>query len=200
MMPLDVVTIEEPTYQQVLKTPAKSVQFPLNQDTKTLISAMKIKLQELGGVGLAAPQVNVPLRITVIRISEEAAFLRPGHNKAYPLHVLINPTYKSVDGSAIQADFEACYSVTSKAGKVPRYEQIKLRYYDEEGILHEQQEQGFYARVLQHEIDHLDGILILDRLTPDCPQGTAAEMMVLRRAGMSDEQKAVFDQAVTRKK
>jgi len=93
----------------------------------------------------------------------------------------------------------SCYSVSSKAGKVPRYNQIKVSYYDEAGVLHEQTENGFYARVLQHEIDHLNGFLIVDRLTPDCVQGTIEEMMVLRRAELPEEKKVIFDKVVARK-
>ncbi len=96
-------------------------------------------------------------------------------------------------------DFESCYSVDSKAGKVPRYNQIKVSYYDESGKHYTQIESGFYAESLQHEIDHLNGILIIDRLKPDCIQGTIKEMMTLRRAELSPEKRELFDQVMARK-
>ena len=138
---------------------------------------MKLKLKSLGGVGLAAPQVNYDKQIIAIYIPEEARLLREDVELTYPMHVMINPSYKAVDSTNKTADFEACYSVSSKAGKVPRYQTIQIQYYDEQGQPHQQIESGFYARVLQHEIDHIHGTLITDRLTPDCIQGSIAEMM-----------------------
>lgn len=198
-MALHIVTIEQPEYRKVLTTPAEKVQFPLCSEDKELIAAMKNKLEQLGGVGLAAPQINVPRQIIAIYIPDEVRLLRDGVNDLYPLHVLINPRYEAVPGSAVHHDFEGCYSVSSKAGKVPRYEQIKVRYYDEAGLVHEQIEHGFYARVLQHEIDHVHGILITDRLTADCVQGTVEEMSLLRRAELPADKQATFDHIMAKK-
>lgn len=197
-MTLDIVSIEQPEHYQVLKTKAKPVKFPLTKDTKELILAMKNRLNELGGVGLAAPQVNHPQQIIAIYIPEEASLLRDNVT-TYPMHILINPTYLEMPEASKHSDFEACYSVKSKAGKVPRYKQIKLTYFDETGQFHEQIAEGFYARVLQHEVDHLNGVLITDRLTPDCVQGTMEEMMALRRAELPEEKKKLFDQIMAKK-
>jgi peptide deformylase len=188
---LNIVTIEQPDYHQVLRTKAQAVTFPLSPIDKQLIAAMKEKLYQLGGVGLAAPQINQSKQIIVLYIPKEAALLRD-HVVPYPMHVMLNPSYEVVD-PLIQYDFESCYSVSSKAGKVQRFSQIKLSYYDESGKLHQTVEQGFYARLLQHEIDHLNGVLIIDRLTPDCLQGTIQEMMTLRRAELPEEKRALFD-------
>ncbi|EEZ95800.1 polypeptide deformylase [Legionella longbeachae D-4968] len=198
-MELKIVTIEQPEYHRVLKHQAQEVRFPLSQADKDLIAAMSSKLQKLGGVGLAAPQVNFPRRIIAIYIPEEAALLRDNIKSFYPMHIMINPSYTPVEGSAIQHDFEGCYSVASKSGKVPRYEQINVSYYDELGQFHRQTEEGFYSRVLQHEIDHLNGFLIIDRLTPDCVQGSVEEMMTLRRVSLSPEKRALFDQIMAKK-
>lgn len=198
-MAMDIVTVEQPEYRQVLKSKAQEVQFPLSQVDKDLIAAMKSKLHELGGVGLAAPQVNVSRRIIAVYIPEEATLLRDNVKKFYPMHIMINPNYEPVAGSIMTQDFEGCYSVSSKSGKVPRYEQIAVSYYDESGQLHQQIEEGFYARVLQHEIDHLNGFLILDRFTPDCIQGSVEEMMALRRESLTPEKRVIFDQIIARK-
>lgn len=193
VMAMNIVTIEQAEHHQVLKTPAISVQFPLNNEDDELIKSMKSKLQELGGVGLAAPQVNYSRQIIAIYIPEEAVLLREGA-KVYPMHIMINPTYSPASDARMVFDFEGCYSVSNKAGKVPRYDAINLTYFDESGTCHRSVEHGFYARVIQHEIDHLNGVLIVDRLTPECVQGSIQEMMVLRRAELSEEKRTLFDE------
>jgi len=156
------------------------------------------KLRQLKGVGLAAPQVGYNKRIITIYIPKDAALLRD-NVKQYPLHVMINPNYEITADTSKVDDFEACYSVTSKAGKVPRYKVIKLSYQNEHGQLSTSIESGFYARVLQHEIDHLNGILIIDRLTPDCLQGSVEDMMAIRRSELSADKKAHFDKLMKEK-
>ena len=108
------------------------------------------------------------------------------------MHILINASYQPLTQEKV-TDFEACYSVSSKSGKVPRFTEIKLTYFDEQGKKHESIEKGFYARALQHEIDHINGVLIINRLTPDCVQGSIKEMMILRRQELSPEQREIFD-------
>jgi len=197
-MDINIVTIEQPEHHRVLKTAAKKITFPLSKEEIELIKAMKKKLYELEGVGLAAPQVNKGKRIIAVYIPEKAAILRDNIT-TYPVHIMINPSYKPINENALVYDFEGCYSVSSKMGKVPRYEQIQVTYYDEKGIFHQQIEKGFYARVLQHEIDHLQGILITDRLTKDCIQGTLKEMMALRRAELPDDKKVILDALIAKK-
>ncbi len=195
---LTIINIQQPEHLSVLKIRAQLVSFPLSKDDSRLIYEMKKKLHELGGVGLAAPQVNQARQILAIYIPEDAALLRE-RVKPYPMHVMINPSYEATPGATIGYDFEACYSVPTKAGKVPRYEEIKLSYYDEVGQHHQSVEHGFYARVIQHEIDHLNGTLIIDRLTPDCVQGSVEEMMKLRRAELSEDKRILFDKLTEKK-
>jgi peptide deformylase len=195
---LQIVAIEQTEYQSVLKNKARPVSFPLSAEDKGLIQSMETKLRHLGGVGLAAPQVNVAKQIIAIYIPEEAGLLRDNVT-SYPMHVLINPSYTPKANAKIVYDFESCYSVNSKSGKVPRYNDIEYDYYDMEGVYHSNSASGFYARVLQHEIDHINGILIIDRLTPDCIQGTVEDMMALRRAELPDDKKALFDQLMEKK-
>lgn len=176
----------------ILQTPAKPVSFPLGQNDLTLIKSLKEKLLELGGVGLAAPQINQSKQIIAIFIPTESARLR-GETKGHPLHVLINPQYRGIESEPMIADFEVCYSVSHTSGKVSRYQHIHLTYFDEKGQRHESIEKGFYARVLQHEIDHIHGILIIDRLTKDCVQGSINDMMQLRYQSFTKEQQALYD-------
>lgn len=198
VMAFTIVTVEQPQFTPVLKKSAAKVSFPLNQEDKQLIAWMKKKIIELGGVGLAAPQINVSKLIAVVYIPKEAGLLRDNVAE-HPLQVLINPSYEPAENANIFYDFESCYSVSSKAGKVPRYDAINVRFYDEQGQLHQLQAKGFYARVLQHEIDHLQGILITDRLTKDCVQGSLQEMFELRRSELSPEKRALFDKIIEKK-
>lgn len=198
-MGMTIVTVEQPEYSKVLTSKAEKVKFPLQPSDKELIASMKTKMVELGGVGLAAPQVNHSKQIITIYIPEEARLLRDNVASTYPVHVMINPSYEPIESEGKQTDYEGCYSVSSKAGKVPRYQTIKVHYVDEQGKEHQQIETGFYARVLQHEIDHLNGVLISDRLTPDCIQGTVEEMMVMRRNELSKEKQILFDKIMQKK-
>lgn len=184
--------------KNILRNGTKDVEFPLSAANKKLIADMKEKLYKLGGVGLAAPQVNSNKNLALIYIPEDAAKIRD-NAKPYPMHTIINPSYEGLDKSKIAKDFEGCYSVKSKAGDVPRFEKIKLKYYDEDGKLYESIESGFYARVLQHEIDHLNGVLIIDRFTDDCLHGSIDEMIELRKQNLSPEKKKALEELIRKK-
>jgi peptide deformylase len=196
---LEIINTDQPAQAKLLQTPSQPIKFPLSKDDLQLIEAMKEKLTELGGVGLAAPQVNHSKQIIAIYIPEESALLRK-NAKTYPMHIMINPAYEIIKSSSeISVDFEACYSVSNKAGMVPRYNEIKVHFYDEQGHQHSAIETGFYARVLQHEIDHINGTLIVDRLTHDCVQGSMEEMMNLRRKELSEDKRIIFDRLMEEK-
>lgn len=90
--------------------------------------------------------------------------------------------------------------MSSKAGRVPRFESIELQYMDEHGQVHKKVASGFYARVLQHEIDHLNGVLITERLTVNCVQGSLEEMMAMRRNELPKEKQLLFDALMDKKK
>ena len=194
----DIITVEQKEFTQILNSQAKPITFPLSSDDKNLIEAMKVKLNDLGGVGLAAPQINQGVQIIAIYIPESASLLRENVHP-YPMHIMVNPYYEIIEDSLMVEDFEACYSVSTKAGKVSRAEQIKLTYLDEVGKKHVSIEKGFYARVIQHEVDHLQGILITDRLRPDSIQGSLEEMMDLRRQELPQEKRALYDALMKKK-
>jgi len=199
-MGLQFITIESETEPQnsILKKRAQDVIFPLAAEDVTSIRLMKAKLYELEGVGLAAPQVGIAKRIALIYIPESAALLREDV-RAHPMHVIINPEYEPVGEELKKQDFESCYSVSTIVGKVPRFYTIRLRYQDEDGVVIEKVADGFYARVLQHEIDHLNGILFTDRLTDDCLRGDKASMMKIRREELPEEKRRHFDALVQKK-
>lgn len=194
----EIITIESDGENSVLQQPTHKVTFPLSNTNKTLINAMREQLYHLSGVGLAAPQVGSNQCILAVYIPEDAALLRD-NAIPYPMHMLINAEYEGIEEEGKNEDFEACYSVSSKAGKVSRYNAIKLSYQDEHGEVRQSTETGLYARVLQHEIDHINGLLITDRLTSDSVQGTLEEMIKMRREQLSPEKQKVYDQHMQKK-
>ena len=126
-----------------------------------LIEDMTDTLHDYGGIGLAAPQIAEPLRLAIIEIAGGPT--RYGEIPAVPLTVFINPTIEIVDPAA-QGYWEGCLSVPGLRGFVRRPQHIKVRYFDLNGDEFELELQGFLATVFQHEFDHLDGRLYIDRL------------------------------------
>lgn len=112
-----------------------------------------------GGVGLAAPQVHVPRRIVVFAMPEDEA-----GPDGIPPPVLVNPEIEPV-GDAVEADWEGCLSLPGLRGMVPRHARIRYRGATLEGGTVEREAEGFHARLVQHECDHLDGILYPMRMT-----------------------------------
>jgi peptide deformylase len=127
-------------------------------DIQRLIDDMMETMVEYHGVGLAAPQVHQSLRIFV-------AALDAGEDpEAEPEPVaIINPEI-SVIGSDIVEDWEGCLSIPDIRGRVPRAREIKVRALDRQGERIELSASNFPARVIQHETDHLDGVLFFDRM------------------------------------
>ncbi len=195
-MPLEIVTIEHSENAEVLTHKAQLVSFPLSLEDQILIGQMKEKLMKIKGVGLAAPQVGVNKQILVYAISEEAKALRNHADEVVPPTVLINPSYSPLKNTELTYDWEACFSVVEKTGKVPRYHHITLRAQTPDGEQIDKEVSGFTARVLQHEIDHLQGILIIDRLTTDCVQGHPKDMMALRFKDFNPKQLEIMKKMI----
>lgn len=195
-----IISIEdaENKEQSVLKLKTAKVSFPLAEENKALIKRMKDIVVALGGVGIAAPQINIGKNIAVIYIPESTALLRDNVVE-YPLHTIINAEYEPLEDEGKYDDFEGCYSVRNVMGKVQRYKAIRVTYQNEEGEKVTKIERGFYARVLQHEIDHLRGILITDVLTPECIQGSPLEMLKIRRDSLPEKKKALLDELLKAK-
>jgi peptide deformylase len=133
-----------------------------------LIDDMFETMKEYQGVGLAAPQVHTSLRVFVAgfpprRDEEEDEEEREDDGEDVPLMALINPEIEPVTRETIE-DWEGCLSIPEIRGRVPRARQIAVRAYDRTGKKVEIQASGFTARVIQHETDHLDGVLFLDRM------------------------------------
>lgn len=133
-----------------------------------LIDDMMQTMVEYHGAGLAAPQVHEDLRLFVAQVvtdrdhdqDDEAEEAEP---RPPELMAVINPEITPV-GRTVEEDWEGCLSIPDLRGLVPRHRDIKVRAYDRTGKPVEIQATGFMARVIQHETDHLDGVLFLDRM------------------------------------
>ena len=144
----------------VLKRRADPVEDPASPEIHKLINDMVDTLADVGGVGLAAPQVHVPLRVVIFHVPKARMEAEDGEGPAIgiPLTVLINPEIEPI-GEELEEGVEACLSVPGLAGVVPRFNQIRYRAQTPAGEPLDRVAKGFHARVVQHECDHLDGVL-----------------------------------------
>ena len=148
----------------VIRTPSEAVPKetitspPLQQFLDDMIETMR----ECEGVGLAAPQVHVAKQIAVIEVHENRRY--PGEGPI-PLTVLINPKILSLSKRQL-VDWEGCLSINDFRGKVPRADSLEVEAYNRKGEKVRFHAHGFFARVVQHECDHLAGRVFLDRM-PD---------------------------------
>ncbi|MEW2619119.1 peptide deformylase [Streptomyces sp. NPDC048106] len=131
------------------------------------VEALRLTMHAAPGVGLAAPQVGIGLRIAVLEdpapVPEEIAVARG--RRPQPFRVLVNPSYEPV-GTARAAFFEGCLSVPGWQAVVARHAEVRLRAEDERGRPVDEVFTGWPARIVQHETDHLDGTLYIDRAEP----------------------------------
>ena len=153
----------------VLRRPAEPVPDPSAPEIHRLVEDMLETMADAGGTGLAAPQVHVPLRVVVFFVSgrraaqEDGAGIGEGRADV-PLTVLVNPEIEPLTEETALGP-EACLSVPGLVGLVPRATRIRYRGLTLEGAPLERVAEGFHARVVQHECDHLDGILYPQRMT-----------------------------------
>jgi len=131
-----------------------------SSEIQRLIDDMIDAMREYEGVGIAAPQVHVSKQLAVIEVRGDARSERP-----IPLTVLINPRILASSKTMLQ-DWEGCLSVNDLRGRVPRAEWVEAEAFNRKGEKVKFQAQGFLARVVQHECDHLAGKVFLDRM-PD---------------------------------
>jgi peptide deformylase len=147
----------------VLRGVAAAVDDPAAPWVRRLVADMIETMEDAGGTGIAAPQVHQPYRIVVYRVPEERLTEMPG-DVAEDLTVLINPVVESI-GQECALGWEGCLSVPGLRGVVPRHLRVRYRGTGLDGEVIERQVEGFHARVVQHECDHLDGILYPQRVT-----------------------------------
>jgi peptide deformylase len=145
----------------VLRERAKRVERFATPELRALVQDMRDTMAAKNGAGLAAPQIGVSERVVIFGVD---------HNPRYPdaeevpFTVLVNPQIVMLTRE-VEEGWEGCLSVPGMRGIVPRYTRLRYSGFDEEGTPIEREAEGFHARVVQHECDHLDGILYPQRMT-----------------------------------
>ncbi|MCP9885044.1 peptide deformylase [Synechococcus sp. ATX 2A4] len=140
-------------------------------ELRALITDLRDTMAACDGAGLAAPQIGVPLRVVIFGITHN---LRYPEAPPIPETVLINPQITPL-GAARQAGWEGCLSVPGPRGEVTRWQAIHYQGFDAEGEPIVRSVEGFHARVVQHECDHLNGVLFPDRLEDSSGFGLTGE-------------------------
>lgn len=156
--PLEITRQGHPALAQV----AQAVGDPTHPSTFHVANQMLATLQNHhNGVGLAAPQVGISLRIILFQLPQEGSADIDNVNNPYT--VAINPSFEPLD-ETIESDWEGCLSLPGMMGKVPRYKHIYYTYQTLENEMITRKASDFHARVIQHEIDHLNGISYIERM------------------------------------
>ncbi len=140
----------------------------VDDDLRAVVAQMRRVLFEERGVGLAAPQVGIPRRLMLVCPTGE-----PGDE-----FVVINPEIVAVEGEELGE--EGCLSFPGIYGKVPRAVTIRVRYQDLDLRAREMELEGWVARIFQHELDHLDGEVFVDRMTPESRAKIEGDLEALR--------------------
>ena len=174
----------------VLAASAKEIADPTKPGVARLVNDMVETLADAGGVGLAAPQVHVSARLVILAISaQRLAAEGEEPQSGISLTAMINPVIEPLSDDKA-SDWESCLSLPDLAGLVPRFTKIKVTYKDLKGGVQEIQAKDFHARVIQHECDHLDGVLYLQRIEDLSQFGFSEELARARRAEESREAEA----------
>jgi peptide deformylase len=166
---LKIVQVGEPVLRQRAR-PLLQEEIAL-PETQQLIVWMHETMRDAPGVGLAAPQVGLPLQLAVIEDRPEyskdvaAERLAERERLSVPFQVLINPSIVEQSEEHVEF-FEGCLSLGGFSALVKRSRQVAVEYWDERGQPRRIEAQGWYARILQHEIDHINGRLYIDRMEP----------------------------------
>ena len=145
----------------ILEKKCKTVK-TLNDEIKDIIEDLKTTLAFTGGFGIAAPQIGIDKKIVLINVDPEKCYYQDAEE--IKDLILINPVWKNVSNEKY-SEYEGCLSVPEIRGKVERYYKIELEYLDENFNKQTRILSGFSARVVQHECDHLNGIVFLNKVS-----------------------------------
>lgn len=164
---LEIVQAGNPVLRQ--RARPMSVAEIRSREIQKLIEAMRTCMHEAPGVGLAAPQLGLALQLAVIEDREDyhkeipEALLLERERRPVPFHAIINPALEEI-GEEKAEFFEGCLSLSGFTALVPRARAVRVTCLDEHGEPKVIEASGWYARILQHEIDHLHGTLYIDRM------------------------------------
>jgi peptide deformylase len=158
MSVLPIIEVGHPTLrEQALDISARELQ---SAETQRFIDDLIDTMRAAGGAGLAANQVNDLRRIAVIEVDQNPRY---PYKPAIPLTVLVNPRLELVEQETVAIN-EGCLSVPDLRGEAERHVTVRVSYLDREGSAHQELRRGLTAGTFQHEVDHLDGVLFLDRV------------------------------------
>lgn len=129
-------------------------------EVQRLIDDLIDTMRHANGAGLAANQIAVPLRVATIEVDRNPRY---PYKPPIPLTVVVNPVIEPLDDETVEIN-EGCLSVPNLRGSVSRYVNVRVRYLDRHGVAHDEVKRGLTAGTFQHECDHLDGRLFLDRV------------------------------------
>ena len=129
-------------------------------EVQQLIDDLIDTMHAANGAGIAAPQIGALLRIATIEVNHNPRY---PYKPPIPLTVVVNPIVEMLDDELVEIN-EGCLSVPNMRGNVMRHVNIRVRYLDREGRAHDEIKRGLTAGTFQHELDHLDGLLFLDRV------------------------------------
>ncbi len=169
----------------VLARRADPVPDPGAPEIRRLVADMVETMEDADGTGLAAPQVHVPLRVVVFKVDGGRASHDPDDGSV-ALTVMVNPEIEPLNDERALG-WEACLSVPGLMGAVPRWTRIRYRAVTPEGEAIDRVATGFHARVVQHECDHLDGVLYPRRMEDLSTLGFVDEMRRAAAAQPSEE-------------
>lgn len=164
---LEIVQAGNPVLRQ--RARALSVAEIRSREIQKLIKDMRACMHDAPGVGLAAPQLGLALQLAVIEDREEyhkdvsEELLRERERRPVPFHVVINPTLEEIGGEKAEF-FEGCLSLSGFSALVPRARRVRVTCVNEQAERQVIEATGWYARILQHEVDHLNGTLYIDRM------------------------------------
>lgn len=154
----EIITVGHP----VLREPARELALDdlASREVQALIDDMIDTMRDANGAGLAANQVGEPIRVAVIEVDHNPRY---PYKPKIPLTVVVNPSIEPIDDELVEIN-EGCLSVPDLRGSVMRFVNIRVRYLDRDGVEHDEVKRGLTAGTFQHECDHLDGRLFLDRV------------------------------------
>jgi peptide deformylase len=156
-------------------------------ELQALIDDLVVTMRGAHGAGLAAPQIGDGRRVAVIEVDHNPRY---PYKPPIPLTVVVNPIITAVDDERYRSN-EGCLSVPDLRGDVDRYVRVRVQYLDRHGTPHDEIKVGLTAGTFQHECDHLDGVLFVDRVTDPATFSTWAQFEQHRRAAFVAEVEAL---------
>jgi peptide deformylase len=183
----EIVTVGHPALRQ----PAVDVSADelASAEVQALIDDLVDTMRDANGAGLAANQIADPRRIAVIEVNDNPRY---PYKPRIPLTVVVNPVIEFVDDELVEIN-EGCLSVPDLRGSVHRHVNVRVRWLDRDGTAHDEVKRGLTAGTFQHECDHLDGVLFLERVTDPTTFTTWAQFERYHRAAFVERITAFVD-------